>query len=92
MTVGILVIDIMLFESASLKDKRLVIKSMKDRLRKFNVSIAELEYQDKWQRSEIGIAMVGNHQSFVEKSLQQIINYLDQSDDYEIINYTFSYV
>ncbi len=92
MTVGILVIDIMLYESASLKDKRLVIKSMKDRLKKFNISIAELKYQDKWQRSEIGIAMVGNHQSFVEKSLQQIFNYLDQADDYEIINYTFSYV
>jgi len=92
MIVGILVIEIMLYESASLKDKRLVVKSMKDRLKKYNVSIAELDYQDKWQRSEIGIAMIGNQQGFVEKSLRQIFNHLDQSGEYEIINYSFEYV
>jgi uncharacterized protein YlxP (DUF503 family) len=92
MTVGILVIEIMIYDSSSLKDKRLVVKSMKDRLRKYNISIAELGYQDKWQRSEIGIAMIGNEHGFVEKALQQIFNHLDSSDDFEIIKYTFDYV
>jgi len=92
MTVGILVIEIMIYNSSSLKDKRLVVKSMKDRLRKYNISIAELGYQDKWQRSEIGITMIGNEHGFVEKALQQIFNQLDGSDDFEIINYTFDYV
>ena len=92
MIIGILVVELMLFESSSLKEKRLVIKSLKDRLKKFNVSIAELAYQEKWQRSEIGVVMLGNEQKFVEKSLHQIFTYLDHSADYEIIKYSFDYV
>jgi uncharacterized protein YlxP (DUF503 family) len=92
MIVGILIIELMLFESSSLKDKRIVLKSVKDRLKKFNVSIAELDFQDKWQRAELGIALIGNQQGFVEKSLRQIFNQLDHSDAFEIINYSFDYV
>ncbi len=92
MIVGILIIELMLFESSSLKEKRMVLKSVKDRLKKFNVSIAELGFQDKWQRAELGIALIGNQQGFVEKSLRQIFNQLDQSDTFEIINYSFDYV
>jgi uncharacterized protein YlxP (DUF503 family) len=93
MIVGILVIEILIHTSNSLKEKRYVIQSMKDRLRKkFNISVAELDYQDKWQRSEIGIALIGNQMNFVENSLQQIFNYLDNNESYEIIKYEFNYI
>ena len=93
MIIGVLVIEILIYSSASLKEKRFVIKSIKDRIiNKFNVSIAELRYQDKWQRSEIGIAVIGNQQSYVEHVLQKIFQSLDHSDQYEIISYNFEYI
>ena len=90
--VGILIIEILIRGSESLKEKRFIIKSMKDRLKKFNVSVAELDYQDKWQRAEMGIALIGNEMNFIEKSLQQVFNYLDDDQSYEIIKYEFKYI
>jgi len=92
-TVGVLVIEIIIHSSASLKEKRFVINSIRDRLRKkFNVSVAEIDFLDKWQRSQIGIATIGNEYGHVESSLQNIFRFLDDSPDYEIVNYTYDYV
>ena len=66
---------------------------MKDRLKnKFNVAVAEIGFQDKWQRAQLGIVTLSNQQSHLEHSLQQIFQYLDQSDSYEITSYEFTYV
>jgi uncharacterized protein YlxP (DUF503 family) len=93
MFVGVLVIEILIYSSTSLKEKRLVLKSMKDRLKnKFNVAVAEIGFQDKWQRAQLGIATISNQQSHLEHSLQQIFLYLDKADSYEIISYEFTYV
>jgi len=93
MTVGVLIIDIIIQSSSSLKEKRFVLNSIKDKLKKkYNVSVAELDFQDKWQRSQIGIAVIGNQYSHVEESLQKVFRYLDNADDYEIVNYTYDYV
>ena len=92
MSVGVLVIEILVYASSSLKEKRFVLRSIKDRLKKkFNVAISEIDYQDKWQRSKIGIVTISNQQGHVQESLQQIFNYLDQADDYEIISYEYNY-
>lgn len=93
MTVGVLIIDIMIQSSASLKEKRHVLNKIKDKLKnKFNVSVAELDFMDKWQRSEVGIAVISNEYSHAEDSLQKIFRYLDEFDEFEITNYTFDYV
>jgi uncharacterized protein YlxP (DUF503 family) len=93
MFVGVLVIEILIYSSTSLKEKRVVLKSVKDRLKnKFNVSVAEIGFQDKWQRSQLGIATISNEHSHLEHSLQQIFEYLDRSDSYEISSYEFTYV
>ena len=92
MVVGVLTIEILIFSGDSLKEKRFILRSMKDRLKKkFNISIAELNFQEKLRRSEIGIALIGNQMNFVENSLQKIFNYLDNNELYEIINYRFEY-
>ena len=71
----------------------MVLKSIKDRLKnKFNVAVAEIGFQDKWQRAQLGIATISNQHSHLEHSLQQIFEYLDHSDSYEIISYEFTYV
>jgi uncharacterized protein YlxP (DUF503 family) len=93
MFVGVLVIEIMIYSSTSLKEKRLVLKSIKDRLKnKFNVAVSEIGFQDKWQRSQLGIATISNQQSHLEQSMQKIFQYLDNSDSYEITSYEFTYV
>jgi uncharacterized protein YlxP (DUF503 family) len=92
MYVGILVIEMFIYSSNSLKEKRIVLRSLKDRLKnKFNVAVAEIGFQDKWQRAQLGIVTISNEQSHLEKSLHQIFQYLDRSDSYEIISYEFNY-
>ena len=72
------------FPSAqSLKEKRFVLKSLKDRLRgKFNVSVSEIgEDKDLWQVTELAIAVVGDEQKFLNQQLDQLKYYAEQSPD-----------
>ncbi len=74
MPVGLLTLELHIQHAQSLKDKRQVLRSLKDRLRaKFNVAVAELEYHDTWQRSVVGIVTISNEEHRVEESLQQIL-------------------
>ena len=77
MIVGTLKIRLVLRESHSLKDKRRVIKSLKDTLsNKFNISVAETDEQDVWQTAEVGVAAVGTDGSFVQSVLTSVVNYV----------------
>ena len=62
-TIGVLTLEMRLEHSHSLKDKRHVVKGLKDRLRrKFNVAVAEIDYQDLWQRALVAAVTVsGDH-------------------------------
>lgn len=74
MSIGLLTLEVHLPEAHSLKDKRQVLRSLKDRLRsKFNVAVAELEHQDLWQRFTVGIVTVADQPGFVEHALQQVL-------------------
>ena len=93
MIIGVLVVEILIHSSTSLKEKRFVLKSIKDRVKKkFNVSVAELFYQDKWQRSRLGFATISNQHSHAEQSMQHVFEYLDREDAFEIISYEFKYL
>lgn len=73
MVVGICTIAIHLPGSHSLKDKRRVLRSVKDRLRsKHNISIAEVEDQDLWQRATLGITAVSNARVPLERLFEAI--------------------
>jgi uncharacterized protein len=68
-----MILELRLDESHSLKDKRHYVKSLKDRLRgKFNVSVAEIDYQDLWQRGLVAVATVSSDQSHAEQVLQNV--------------------
>src|SRR5262249_21285720 len=74
MIVGSLRVRLLLRESRSLKDKRQVVRSIKDRLRNhFNVSVAEVEAQDNRQLAVLGVAMGSNEAAHVRTSLEQIV-------------------
>ena len=72
-TVGVLTLELQLSEAHSLKDKRHTVKGLKDRLRsKFNVAVAEIDYQDLWQRALISAVTVSGDQGRAEQTLQLV--------------------
>ena len=79
MTVGLLTLELHIPQAQSLKDKRQIVRSLKDKLRgHFNVAVSELEYHDTWQRSVIGIVTLSNEQQHVEESLQKVLAEADR--------------
>jgi len=72
-SIGVLTLELRLEDSHSLKDKRHVIKSLQDRLRnKFNVAVAEIDYQDLWQRAAIAAVTVSSDHVHAEKVLRSV--------------------
>jgi uncharacterized protein YlxP (DUF503 family) len=68
----------------SLKEKRFVLNSLKARLRnRFNVALCETDFQDKWQRSELGLATVSSGRRGAEKTAESIITFLER--DHRIV-------
>jgi len=77
MTVGIARITLLIPESHSLKEKRMVLRRVKDRVRsKFNAAIAEVDDLDVWQRGVVGLALLGNDRRFVESSLDEVVRFV----------------
>jgi uncharacterized protein len=78
MVVGILKMELMLSENQSLKGKRKVVKSMVGKVKaRFNVSIAEVGSNDKWQKIELGVSTVGNDRRHVDSSLSHVLSFLE---------------
>lgn len=70
MTVGLLTLEIQLPYAHSLKEKRMVVRRVKDRLRsKFNVAVAEVDHQELWQRAVLAVASVSSS----ETNLRQVL-------------------
>lgn len=69
--IGVLTLELWVESSHSLKDKRQVVRSLKDRLRdKFNVSVAEIDGLDSWQNSVLAVVTVANDRTYAEQVLQ----------------------
>jgi len=78
MVVGTLRVEFYLHDNHSLKGKRKIVRSMVDKVKhKFNVAIAEIGSNDKWQRIELGISTVGNDRRHIDSSLNNILLYLE---------------
>ena len=79
MPVGLLTLELHIAEAQSLKDKRQVLRSLKDRLRAhFNVAVAELDFEDTWQRSVVGVVTLSNEERHLEEMLQQVLAEADR--------------
>ena len=73
MPIGLLTLELHLPEARSLKDKRQVIRSLKDRLRgQFNVAVAELDHQELWQRALVGVVSLSGDAAHLEQSLRAV--------------------
>ncbi len=94
MVVGTLKITFHLTDNRSLKGKRKVVRSMVDKVKaRFNVSIAEVGSNDKWQKIELGVSAVGNDRRHIDSSLNHVLGFLDSlylaqivDTDIEILN------
>lgn len=88
MIVGVLQIEIEVPEAQSLKDKRRVVKSLKDRIaHAHNVSIAEVGALDEHQRSILGIAMVANDKAYVEGGLSKLVDLVRMVPQANLLDY-----
>ena len=93
MFVGICQVELLLPQAQSLKDKRLVLNSLKTRIsNKFNVSIAEIDQNDLWQRATIGMSVVTNERKFVDQVFTKILNLLGDEDQLEVIKHQLEVV
>jgi len=88
MIIGTCQIEMLIYESNSLKEKRHVIKSIIERIKsRFNASVAEVDYMDLWNRSVIGVSVVSNSKTLCESSIAKIIDFIDNDERVEIINH-----
>ncbi len=93
MVVGVLRIELHVPNAQSLKDKRSVIKSLKDQLRgRFNVAVAELDANEKWQRATVGISTVGEERGYVEGLVRQVTEWVRETRLVELIRVEEEYL
>ncbi|MEH7094604.1 DUF503 domain-containing protein [Neobacillus vireti] len=84
MIVGVAECECMIYDAHSLKDKRAVLQRILTRLKqRFNVSVAEVDYQDVWQRTKIAIAVVTSTRVATEQELQNAFKLIDSFPEIE---------
>jgi uncharacterized protein YlxP (DUF503 family) len=78
MVIGVGKVSLHFDEAFSLKEKRMLLKSVMDKVKnKFNVAVAELAYQDKYQIAHIGISCISNNPAHTDSMLSKICNFIE---------------
>lgn len=86
MIVAVCQVELHVCEAASLKEKRMVLRSLTDRLRaQGGLSVAEVAFQDTWQRAAIGIAAVGNNAKTLEAVVRRAVECIEEDGRCEIL-------
>ena len=86
MTIGFCRMTLYLPTSGSLKGKRSIIKSLIARTRqKLNVSVAEIDANDVWQKAVIGVAVVANESGFANSVISHVVNLFDEDHEVEVV-------
>ncbi len=92
MPVGVLILEIHLPYSHSLKDKRAVIRKLRDRLRaRFNVALAEMDHQDLWQQATLGIVSISSSQPLLESALHQVLRESESILGHDVAQYSIDF-
>ena len=87
MKIGVLTLELSIPGNDSLKGKRSVLRSIKDRIRGgFNASVAEVEGQDTWQRAVLGVACVGSDQKYINGQLSRIRDLVAHARQVELVD------
>ncbi|MCA9741073.1 DUF503 domain-containing protein [candidate division KSB1 bacterium] len=87
MLVAVVQLELFFPESGSLKEKRFVLQSIKTRVRqKFNFSVAEVDENDKWQKSVIGLSMVANERKILDQAVQKALDLIEADGRVIVVN------
>ncbi len=78
MTIALLSVELYLPASRSLKDKRMVLRRLKDRLKAANVAVAEIAHQDVWQRAGLGIVTIATTDVRAEETLSAVLRDIER--------------
>ena len=78
MRVAVLHVEIHIPYAQSLKDKRMVLRGLKDRLRKFNVAVAEVAHHDLWQRAGLGIVTIATTSAHADRELAAVADEIER--------------
>ena len=93
MVVGVCRVTMMVSEAHSLKEKRMVLRRVKDKVtNKFNAAIAEVGDQDSWQTAQLGFAVVSNEMGFTQAMVQKILAYIEEVAAAKIVDDEQDYV
>ncbi len=93
MVVGTARVELRIPDSSSLKGKRQVVRSIKDRIRsRFNVSIAEVGGLDEWQRAILAVACVSNEAKVVDGMLSKVVDLIEGHGSALLVDYTIDVV
>jgi len=88
MFVGIVRVELHLPGAASLKDKRAVIRSLKERIRsRTNAAVAEVDHQDLWQRATLGLAVVSSENAHVSELLQGVRGIIESRPEATVLDW-----
>lgn len=91
--IGVLVVNLHIPASQSLKEKRRVIKSLKDRLHHgFNVSVSEIGDLEKWQTAALGICMISNDKEYLNGSLEKALSLIGDNADAVITSHQIEFL
>lgn len=89
MVVGIAKLALYLPGCHSLKEKRRVLRKLKDQaLNRFKVQIAEIDRLDVWQSAGIGFSLVGNDRRVIQSLIDRVLNFVEQSREVQIVDRT----
>ena len=87
MIIGSLQVELYLPGCGSLKEKRMILKGLKERIRnQLNVSVAEVDYLDKWQRSVLGFVSVANDTRRVNEVLEHTVSMIERDGRVQILD------
>ncbi len=93
MIIGVLQLDLQLPGAQSLKDKRMMVRSIKDKVRReFNVSIAEVADHDLWQSAVLAVVMVSTDQSFANQVLSKVVERVTAGGDWVVVDYHLTFL
>ena len=87
MVVGVLTLELFMAESTSLKGKRRILKSLLDKIKfRFNVAVAEVDQQDRWQHSTVGVTCITNDASHAHQMISSVIKFIEKLGTVEIVD------
>ena len=88
MIIGAVYLEMLLLDSGSLKDKRMILRSLKQQVRsRFNVAIAEIDDHDKWQRTTLACVSVGTSKASVNSLLSCAAQFIEMHKHIQLLDY-----